>query len=468
MQNKLRYLLFSIFLVILTTESYSSTILKGKAPSYSGETLYFHTYPDLITKRPKEIGSCPVNDKGEFNFEFDNNSTVQVYVELGRVAGYLYAEPGKIYELILPPRQAKTMNDRLNPYFQPQIIHLGVTNQGSDDLNVLIQKFDQIFNPFINDYALQKYFRKEKEADRFRYVIDSLFSGYNEVYLQQYIMYRLSLLDYIKYSGGKQSDFYSKFPGTKVGYDNPGFVDLFNRVFARFLYQYSKTPEGSKVNEIIFRSPGSLQIRQSIKNAGLFKTDSLIELVILKGIYDELFESDYPEVNLLTILDSIHKESAIQRDREIIENIVWKATRLEVGSQAPEFKLFNQENLITSLDDFKGKYVYLNFVSFQSYACQVQFPILSDLVTNFKDSLVVVSISIDESPLEIKNQVKNKNYSWPFLHIGNDLDLLINYDIRAYPTYFLLNKEGKFISSPAPSPIDNFKDYFSKILLNRN
>ena len=468
MRNRFWYLLFSILLVILTTESYSSTILKGKAPSYSGETLYFYTYPDLITKRPKEIGSCPVNDQGEFNFEFDINSTFQVFIKLGRVAGYLYAEPGKVYELILPPWQPKTMNDRLNPYFQPQIIHLGVANQGTDDLNVLIQKFEQIFNPFVNEYALQKYLRKEKEADRFRYVIDSLFSGYNEEYLQQYIIYRLSLLDYIKYSGGKQSDFYSKFPRTKVEYENPGFVDLFNRVFVRFLYQYSKTPEGTTVNEVIYRSPAYSHILKSVKNAGLFKNDSLIELVILKGIYDELYESDYPKINLLTLLDSIHMESAIQKNLNIVDNIVWKATRLEEGSHAPGFKLINLENILTSLDDFKGKYVYLNFISFQSYACQVQFPILSDLADDFRDSLVVVSISIDESTQEMKNQVINKNYSWPFLHLGDDPVLLNEYDIRAYPTYFLLDKEGKFIGSPAPSPMDNFKDYFTNVLLNRN
>lgn len=468
MRNRFWYLLFSFLLVILTTESYSSTILKGKAPSYSGETFHFYTYPDFITNRPKEIGSCAVNEQGEFYFEFNTNSTLRVYIELGRVVGYIYAEPEKVYELILPSLQAKTMNDKLNPYFQPQIIQLGIANLALDDLNVLIQKFDHIFNPFMNEFALQKYLRQDLEADRFRFVIDSLFSGYNQEYFQQYIIYRLSLLDYIKHSGEKQFDFYSKFPVTKVEYDNPGFVDLFNRVFARFLYHYSKTTEGSKVNGLIYRSRGYSQIQKIVKNAGLFKNDSLIELVILKGIYDELFESDYPEVNLLIILDSIKKESDIEKNRVIVENIVWKATRLEVGSKAPGFKLYNQENILTSLDDFKGRYVYLNFVSFQSYACQVQLPILSELASDFKDSLIVVSISIDESIQEMKNQVINKSYSWPFLHLGDDPVLLNAYDIRAYPTFFLLNKDGEFIGSPAPSPMDNFKDYFTKVLLNRN
>lgn len=465
MRNNFRYKLFFFLFISSIATSYSNTILRGKAPSYKGETLKFYSFPDIITKRPESLGTCIVDNSGEFQMEFEINSIVLIHIDLGKYDGYVYSEPGKNYELVLPPRNPKTVDDRLNPYFQPQKIHLGVSNVGKKDLNILIQRFDQVFNPFMNEYAVHKYIRKSKETDQFRFLIDSLFSGYDEMYFQNYITYKMALLDFIKYSGGKQSDFYSKFPAKEVDYTNTGFSELFNQVFSRFLYYFSKTTEGAKINEDIFRYRSYEKIHMAVIKSGLFQNDNLVDLIILKGIYDEFFYNDYPKDNLLGILDSIQQVSKIQKDQDIIDNIIWKVTRLNVGKKAPGFQLYDQDGVMANLDAFFGKYVYLNFVSFNSYACQIQFPILSDLAIEFKDSLVVVSICVDETFQEMKDQVENKNYSWPFLHIGNNLELLYEYDVRGYPTYYLLNREGKFLSSPAPSAIENFKNYFNKRIL---
>ena len=466
MRNDLRYLIvFSLF-IFPFLNSYSNTILcKGNAPSYKGETLRFYTYPDLITGRPEDMGACEVNKEGNFKIEFTSNSIIQIHIELGKYDAYIYAEPGMQYELVLPPRQDKTIKDFLNPYFQPQKIHLGISNIKKGDLNILIQKFNQLFIPFLNEYALHKYAGKNKETDRFRLEIDSVFSGYNSEYFQEYMIYKLLLLDFIKYSGDKQTAFYSKFPGQKVSYNNPGYSELFNMVYSRFLYNFSKIPEGDIVNKDIHRYRSYDSLRLTIEKSNIFQNDSLLELAIIKGLYDEFFRNDYQKESLLLVLENMKQISSIEKHRKIIENILWKVTRLDEGEKAPDFQLFNSQKVLTILDDFKGKYVYLNFISFKSYACQVQFPILNDLAEEFKDSLIVVSISVDESLEEMVNHADKKNYSWPFLHIGNNFELLYEYDIRGYPIYFLLDQDGVFISSPAPSPVEGFKTFFRKSII---
>jgi hypothetical protein len=60
--------------------------------------------------------------------------------------------------------------------------------------------------------------------------------------------------------------------------------------------------------------------------------------------------------------------------------------------------------------------------------------------------------------LEIGN-----SYPWTFLHFSNQPDLLDDYDIRGYPSYFLIGPEGRLILSPAPSPVENFESTFLRI-----
>jgi len=43
------------------------------------------------------------------------------------------------------------------------------------------------------------------------------------------------------------------------------------------------------------------------------------------------------------------------------------------------------------------------------------------------------------------------------LHFSNQPDIIREYDVRAYPTYFLIDKEGKLVYSPAPTPSENFE-----------
>ena len=48
--------------------------------------------------------------------------------------------------------------------------------------------------------------------------------------------------------------------------------------------------------------------------------------------------------------------------------------------------------------------------------------------------------------------LKNTGYDWTFLYYGNKPELVKDYDVRAYPTYFLIGPDKKLIWSPAPSP----------------
>ena len=67
----------------------------------------------------------------------------------------------------------------------------------------------------------------------------------------------------------------------------------------------------------------------------------------------------------------------------------------------------------------------------------------------------------------MSNFVLKNDYNWIFLHFGNQVDILKNYDIRAYPTYFLIGPDGKLIYSPAASPSENFELFLFQAMRSR-
>ena len=60
--------------------------------------------------------------------------------------------------------------------------------------------------------------------------------------------------------------------------------------------------------------------------------------------------------------------------------------------------------------------------------------------------------------------VRENDYSWTFMHFSSQPDVIKNYDIRAYPSYFLISPSGELILSPAPAPSQNFEGVFLKMI----
>jgi len=63
--------------------------------------------------------------------------------------------------------------------------------------------------------------------------------------------------------------------------------------------------------------------------------------------------------------------------------------------------------------------------------------------------------------------MESNNYSWTFLHYSHSPEILDDYDIKGYPTYFLIDKDGKLLASPAISPAEGFERFIFNILRSR-
>ena len=467
---KIRFRYFLLLFCLFSFKGFAgSIIISGHAPDYCGDSLSFYYSLDPFSGSVVFTGSVKVGQNGVFLINFESRIVRQINLDIGGYSGFLFVEPGKEYIIDLPPGKRKNQNDILNPYFKPERIRLGVLNLQEDDLNILIKRFDDLFYPFFNEYALNLYANKQRSSiKKFEFFVDSSFVGFDHPFFLAYKRYKLNELQFLKYSGTKKQLLYAHFSSLTVANNNPAFSELFNRVYKRFLYYFAKISEDNEVEKVIYGSKSYVELKDIIKRGSYFRSDSLLELVLIKGIYDELYLSDFPKDNLLTLLEGLGKSTSIDLHQQLAAYIKWKITRLDPGEPAPGFNLFDSEKHRMNLDSLKGKYVYLNFASFQSYACQVQFPLLDKIFQKYSGDLVVVSIIVDSTLEDLVSQKELYGYKWIFLHLGDDPALLKKYKVRAFPTYYLIDKNGQFIKAPTLAPPEGFEKYFKREILGQD
>ncbi len=79
----------------------------------------------------------------------------------------------------------------------------------------------------------------------------------------------------------------------------------------------------------------------------------------------------------------------------------------------------------------------------------------------------IVTVFVSQSKDDMKKMLEtDKEIKWKFLWYGFDNQLLKNYDVRAYPMYYLVNPEGNLVMNPAPSPQEDFTSKFSALYRN--
>ncbi len=470
MKFKFRYFIFLVLFCLSTFRGLAGNIIiSGHTPAYAGDSLSFYYFLDPFTGNVEIAGSVKVSPDGFFKIAFESRIVRQINLDIGGFSCFLYVEPGKEYKIDLPQKEIENKRDILNPYFKPERIRMGILNLNEDDLNILIKRFDDLFYPFFNEYALHLYANKQRSSiKKIELFIDSSFVGFNHPFFLAYKRYKLNELQFLKYSGTKKQLLYSHFSSLKVAPGNPAFSELFNRVYKRFLYHFAKITEDDEVEKVVYGSKSYIELKDLLKRSNYFRSDSLLELVLIKGIYDELYLSDFPKDNLLVLLEGLGESTSIELHRLLAVYIKWKVSRFDPGKSAPGFDLFDSEKQRVNLNSLKGKYIYLNFASFQSYACQVQFPMLDKISEKYSGDLVVVSIIVDNTLEDLIAQKELYGYKWIFLHLGDDSALLKKYNVRAYPTYYILDKNAQFINAPASAPHEGFDKYFTREILGQD
>ncbi|WP_027472664.1 TlpA family protein disulfide reductase [Saccharicrinis fermentans] len=463
-----------IWIVILLinwgfTYAQNNTVtLWGNAPGYSNMHLTIERESNYITRSFQDLATFTVDPKGNFSASFAVEEITKIYISLGELRGHLYVEPGKTYLVTLPLYRPLKPEDKLNPFFTPGSVVLGVQNSSPQEINRKTTAFEEKYNYLFNK-NIKRIILTGNKKDLFKIIdeIDVEFPAENGSWFYYYKHFKYQNLYEYAYSSKPRRAIHNGFSTIPVLYNLDTYWASFNRQFNHFFHYYLSSKEGQSFKNTWNKSESFKLITRSLSQDTLFKNRELAELIILKNLYTGYFSNKYSKLKITNIVKSAKDSCVNDENNRIASEILDKITKLNIGEAPPAFELENLSGSKTIvLQDYKGKFVYLNFANTKNYACKKDFQVLEQMAQTYKKDMEIVTILTDEDPDEAMEYVKNNKFSWHFLHFGQNAKILLDYNIKALPTYYLINPEGNMVLSPAPSPEENFAEVFAEIYNN--
>jgi len=127
------------------------------------------------------------------------------------------------------------------------------------------------------------------------------------------------------------------------------------------------------------------------------------------------------------------------------------------GMAAPAFKYEKYQGETATLDDFKGKYIYINIWATTCAPCIRQIRPLESLIRRYRnENIAFVNISVDsKKDIDIwKKDIRDRGLHGIHLLAGNSFEseFFEKLDITSTPRYVLIDPGGQIVTPIAPRP----------------
>ncbi|MEP1150870.1 MAG: redoxin domain-containing protein [Balneola sp.] len=137
------------------------------------------------------------------------------------------------------------------------------------------------------------------------------------------------------------------------------------------------------------------------------------------------------------------------------------------GEPAVPFSLTDNEGNTHTLEDYRGKYVLLDFWAGWCQPCLDEFPIMKELYSDFsRDDFEIIGISneIDKSVWE--KDINRLNNPWPQLYGGNgfEQETFKAYKGGGIPFYILVDREGNIARYNDIRASFNLRDVLNELI----
>lgn len=128
---------------------------------------------------------------------------------------------------------------------------------------------------------------------------------------------------------------------------------------------------------------------------------------------------------------------------------------MEKGNPSPNFKFIGIDNKWHSLEDYRGKYIYIDLWASWCTPCIAEVPQLKKLEEKYANKINFVSIAWNDNETSWKQMISNQNMVENQLYASNkDEEFFKFYNVKSIPRFILLDKKGNIIESSAKQPSD--------------
>ena len=447
---KFKYLVIFLFVPFFCISG--QVKITGTAPGAEGKRIEVLSYGDLISFQEKNIADAMIDSLGNFIIDFDLDQTIFANLSIDFHRVEIFFQPSRNYQVKIEPMNYNEILE-IDPFIQSAKLDLTFLEYDPAELNSLIQSFNIQYDDFLlkNYKALQD--RNKAKLDTFTAHIESTFSNIKDPYLANYIKYKLAGLAQMSQTQNQAQIGKRYFSDAPILYMNVGYMDFFNQYFEKYILATSRALKFTDYKTMLEGAEPYKRIMKALESDTILRKLQLRELVMLKGLMEMYNSNQYDQGKIIELMKTVSLESKYTDNRNIAENMIRMLTKLRPGTAAPGFKLKTRELKEVTLADFKGKPVVMNFWTTYCQQCITEMDRMKPIYDKFKEKVAFISISTDKDFSKSVLFIKLKNdFVWNFLHIGDDYNLLKEYDVRSYPLFVLIDQNGNILQYPADLP----------------
>ncbi len=431
-----------------------NTLIKGKAhESYAGKIIELFSTIDYITGTKQKENQDTIDVNGYFELSFHTDLTKSVTLKINQVITKLYVEPNFVYGVIIPELNKSV--DYQNGAELP--VNISIVGADTTELNMMIFDYDSIYNNLFIPKNKKFISRTQmfKLTDSLKKIYDIKLNKNKNQYFKSFINYSVASIN-SSLSRGENYLIQNYIINKPIQYNHQEYMQFFNSCFKGFLNDIASSKEGESLYNIINIKSNYTLLNNYLKNDKYLKNDSLRELVIINNLWDFYFSSSFDADAIKNIITQLNLETKNNEHKAITDHMLAYFNKMQAGSLAPMFSARSQNGAIGSLDNFKGKWVYINFFSTKNIESLKEMSKILNLKKKYGVKIVFLSICLDDSLADYKNYLKsNPKFDWQIWY-NNEKSITKTakevYNVIGTEHYFLINNYGYLIQSPALSP----------------
>ena len=453
-----------ILLITLSLTGLSqNTTITGTTNGQPEKLIRIICYADEFSNLEHTIAETQTNSFGEFSLNVEVSQTKFAYIALGLDKGEFYLTPKADYyfNILTDTLSDKgSIFDRLPLNFTVKANDKGI-QQDIGDFNIDYNDF--VYNNFKSIYKS----RDKSVVMQFVTYMQSKYTNDKPGYVKNYVQYTLAQLLWLSKKQNNRLILINYFINQPVLYNNIQYADFFKEFFK----SYFTTEKTFTYEELILaiNSSKSIQLDTLLERDEQLALDNRVrEIAKMLLLSKNYYNRDVNKMQVISKLENIEQSSAFSENKLVAHNFIIKIQELQNGSLAPSFTLTNANNDSISLNDFNGKFVLLSFVKQDCKICNFHMQLLNDIKKQNGNEFDIITIVAGDKLDKFVDFAQSKGWKWPILKSGDNILLLEDYNIRAYPSYILINPDGTIAYAHLPMPNENMELYIQRFMNSYN
>lgn len=459
-------LLLSFVMILLAIQSRAADEpiiqITGYAPTYVGQTITVYQIEDYFSMNEVRLGSAIVGADSTFMLSFYSSETQKVVIRTtNKNKSIMYVQPGMVYDIYLPDK------DKYEPY-RPNGNSVEVTffNLDSTEINYKILQFQRWMDEFISNYYHLKNVKPlefSTKLDEFKSLVEKRYAlddtttvktlSEHERFFSTFVRFSIAALDNIQHAADRnryeKHDFYLKH--APVEYRNDAYMGYISTFYEKMMPRLSNETNNGVYLALLKSSP--TLIMRALGSEYTLINMRLREMVMIKMLSEEFFSKDYPQTNILTVLDSVANQSLFDANGVIARNMINRLTELVSGGKAPDFVLKNKNGELLTIASFGKKHLYLHFYEPSSLKSTIELEPLKKLYETYKEDITFVTIYPDKTYDSEALKEYLETIPWATCKTDVTNPIWKKYKIDTSPSYVLIDGFGYVVSAPALGPM---------------